>query len=179
MARFRQVPVGLLAQWFDGKHPEVAGLWVLLMTDPRAEKSGCFRVSRAEIWGELGMAREVCEIILGDLHRHVIYEDRWVALRRFPEYQGKGAKWMAGVSDEIKHKRVPPHLAAFALGEAWAVVETPVADAVSKDTPSDAPSDTLSDSLTRERERERGIPVERERGKTCTGHTMTMDDGQT
>ena len=162
MARFRQIPVGLPGQWFDGHHPEVAGLWVLLMTDPRAGMTGCFKVSRAEIWGELGIPEAEVRTMLEALQEHLLYRDRWVALRRFAQYQGKGAKWQAGVTAEMRDKRVPGDVAAFALGHAPCPRSVDTAQDAPCDAPCDAPSQTAPAEREREREREQEREQERE-----------------
>lgn len=112
---YRQVPVAKVSGWFGGDL-EAAGLWVLLVSDARCGPCGCYQVSPAELWGELCIPKDRCLDILARMTRHVVYRDRWVALRDFQLFQGKGPKWDEGIRKDAAAREPPPDLVAYAGG---------------------------------------------------------------
>ena len=165
MGSYRQFPISKVSGWFGGDI-EAAGLWLLLMTDARCGPCGCYQVSPAEIWGELCMDRNRCLGILGRLEKHVVYSERWVALRNFQDYQGSGVKWIKAIQNDAETKDPPKPLLSFASGYPIDTLSIPYRRGIPQEQQQEqqqdqdwSPTEPLSLSADRKRPQPTGVDV--------------------
>ena len=141
---YRQLPIGFFNRYFDGLSLEAAGLYALLLQDERLRPAGLFRVTLAELWGELGTDKETIESALTELQDRVIYKDRWVFFPLHASEQGKGSKWEKGVTTNLAESRAPD----------WILDEFTRVHGEALTCPIDTPSDQEREQGTRKPETE-------------------------
>ena len=141
---YRQLPIGFFNRYFDGLSLEAAGLYALLLQDERLRPAGVFRVTLAELWGELATDKEIVESALNELQGRVMYQDRWVFFPFHASEQGSGVKWEKGVTTNLAESRAPD----------WVLEEFTRVNGKALASPIDTPSDQEREQGTRKPETE-------------------------
>ena len=148
---FRQIHTSLWREaWFIALPSAAKLVFLFLITNDYIQPSGFVPLTLEAIANETCLTSEEVARVLVNLDSKVIYFPAWgFWVKRFPKWQGKGAKWKQAIRTNLL--RLPTVVSKAFLSEYPDTPSDTPSDTLS-DTPSDTPSDTLSSPVSSKQE---------------------------